>query len=178
MGSKTIKGITVQLGGDTTGLDSALKDTNRESSKLQTELREVDRLLKLDPGNVILVQQKQDLLSQSVENTSDKLNTLKQAQEQVDEQFRSGQIDAQQYRAFQREIEKTSLSIKQAEKQLDSFSAENQEAGAESQKSGEEIEKAGKKAKGSGDDAEKGKSGWGNFSDKISKAGAIAGKAI
>ena len=75
MAKGSIKGITIQIGGDTTGLDKALKETNKKSRDLQSELREVDKALKLDPGNLTLVKQKQDLLSQSIKESSEKLKS-------------------------------------------------------------------------------------------------------
>jgi phage-related minor tail protein len=99
-----IKGITVEIGGDTQGLDRALNEVNQQSRKLQGELRDVERLLKFDPGNATLAAQQQELLSEAVENTEKKLQQLKDAQEQVEAQFEAGDIGADQYRAFQREI--------------------------------------------------------------------------
>lgn len=99
-----IKGITVEIGGDTVGLQSALKDVNKKSKDLQSELRSVERLLKFDPGNAELLAQKQQILAEQVLNTSEKLDRLKQAQAQVEAQFQRGDIGADQYRAFQREI--------------------------------------------------------------------------
>ncbi len=107
MANKGIKGITVDIGGNTTGLQKALSEVNAKTKDLSTELRQVDKLLKLDPNNITLVKQKQDLLKQSIEQTSEKLNTLKSAQKQVSEQFKNGDIGAEQYRAFQRELEAT-----------------------------------------------------------------------
>lgn len=178
MAGKTIKGITIELGGDATGLDKALSGVNKQSSSLQSELRAVERLLKLDPGNVVLVQQKQELLAESVGNTKDKLNTLEKAQEQVNRQFQEGKIDAEQYRAFQRELEKTKASLASAEGALGEFGRENIQVGDKSKQAGDKVEKAGKQAKGSGDDAKKGESAWSGFGEKVSKVGAAAGKAL
>ncbi|MBO3443415.1 phage tail tape measure protein [Clostridium sp. CCUG 7971] len=105
--AKGIKGITVEIGGDTGPLDKALGDVNKNSRSLQVELRQVEKLLKLDPTNTELLAQKQELLSQSVGTTEEKLNALKAAQVQVKEQFENGDIGEEQYRAFQREIIKT-----------------------------------------------------------------------
>ena len=87
-----IKGITVEIGGDTTGLDKALKSVNSSLSKTQSALNDVNRLLKLDPSNTTLVAQKQQLLSQAVADTSKKLEALEDAQEQVAEAFKNGDI--------------------------------------------------------------------------------------
>jgi phage-related minor tail protein len=107
----SIKGITIKIGGDTTGLDKALKETNKKSRELESELKAVDKALKLDPNNVTLVKQKQDLLKDSIKETKSKLDVLKEAQSQVTAQYKKGEIDAGQYRAFQRELETTKSKL-------------------------------------------------------------------
>ncbi|MEG0854419.1 MAG: hypothetical protein RSF82_11130, partial [Angelakisella sp.] len=105
--AEKIKGITIEIGGDVTGLDKALKDVNKESSSLQDELKKVDRLLKFDPTNTQLLEQKQALLAKSVTNTAGKLETLKLAEKEAQEQFKQGKISEEQYRALQREVVST-----------------------------------------------------------------------
>nr|DAZ09902.1 MAG TPA: minor tail protein [Caudoviricetes sp.] len=102
-----IKGITVEIGGDATGLDKALKGVNSSITKTQSALNDVNRLLKLDPSNTVLVAQKQELLAQAVSQTEEKLSALESAQEQVTAAFQRGDIGADKYQAFQREIEET-----------------------------------------------------------------------
>ncbi|MCB6415036.1 phage tail tape measure protein [Faecalimonas umbilicata] len=102
-----IKGITVEIGGDTTGLDKALKGVNSSISKTQSALNDVNRLLKLDPTNTVLVAQKQELLTQAISQTEEKLSALESAQEQVTAAFQRGDIGVDKYQAFQREIEET-----------------------------------------------------------------------
>ncbi|GAK31976.1 putative phage tail tape measure protein [Weissella oryzae SG25] len=104
MAGGRVKGITIEIDGDTKGLNSALKDVNSQTSKTSTELRDVNKLLKLDPGNTELIAQKQQLLGKAVQSTSEKLATLKSAQSQVEAQFKSDDIGVEQYRSFQREI--------------------------------------------------------------------------
>ena len=99
-----IKGITVVLGGDTTGLNKALSGTNKEIKNTQAQLKDVERLLKLDPTNTTLLEQKQRLLADAVGETKSKLDTLKTAEKQVQEQFKRGEVSQQQYDALQREI--------------------------------------------------------------------------
>lgn len=111
MVKSSIKGITIKIGGDTTGLDKALKETNKKSRELESELKAVDKALKLDPNNVTLVKQKQDLLKDSIKETKSKLDVLKEAQSQVTAQYKKGEIDAGQYRAFQRELETTKSKL-------------------------------------------------------------------
>ena len=117
MAKDTIKGITVAIGGDTTGLQKALTDVNKKSSQLNSELREVERGLKLDPTNTTLLAQKQQILSEQIRNTSAKLNELKNVQAKVEERYKNGDIGADAYRAFQRELVNTEnrLSGLQAE---------------------------------------------------------------
>lgn len=118
MSSKTIRGLTIEIGGNTQPLNKALGEVNRTSRDLQNELRQVDRLLKLDPGNTELIAQKQKILAESVENTKNKLETLKEAEKQAQEQFAQGKIGEEQYRAIQREVIKTEEELNKMNKQL------------------------------------------------------------
>lgn len=102
-----LKGIVVEIGGDTEGLDKALKDVNDSGRKLQSELSDVQRLLKFNPDNVDLLAQRQTLLNAQIENTSEKLNRLKRVEAQVQGQLARGEIGQEQFRAFQREIIQT-----------------------------------------------------------------------
>ncbi|XRD24051.1 hypothetical protein AABM34_16815 [Lysinibacillus fusiformis] len=118
MANNRIKGITIELNGDTTGLTDALKDVNKESGKVTSELKEVERALKFDPGNAELISQKQQLLAEQIQNTSQKLDVLRTAQSQVEAQFRNGEIGAEQYRAFQRELATTEAQMQQYNAQM------------------------------------------------------------
>lgn len=129
-----IKGITVEIGGDTTGLETALSDINKQSKKLQDELKEVQRALKFDPGNTTLIAQQQQILSERIATTSQKLQQLKDAQSQVEAQFRSGQIGVEQYRAFQRELQTTegqlnglSIQLQRSQQQLQDLAQNTQQ---------------------------------------------------
>ena len=102
--ASNIKGITVEIGGNTTKLGKALEDVNRQTKSLQSELKGVNTLLKSDPSNVVLLKQKQDLLTQSIAETKSKLDTLKEAEAQVQAQFERGEVSEEQYRDLQREI--------------------------------------------------------------------------
>lgn len=102
-----IKGIVVEIGGNTEGLDKALKDVNDSGRKLQSELSDVQRLLRFNPDNVDLLAQRQTLLNAQIENTSEKLNRLKRVEAQVQGQLARGEIGQEQFRAFQREIIQT-----------------------------------------------------------------------
>lgn len=117
----SIKGITVEIGGNTTKLGKALNDVNTQSRNLQKELKGVNTLLKYDPSNVVLIKQKQDLLNSSITGTKEKLNKLKEVQAQVQEQFDKGEITEEQYRDFQREIVATEQKLESLEKEAKNF---------------------------------------------------------
>lgn len=118
MASQKIKGITVEIDGDLTPLNNALKNADKTIKTTQGELKEVERLLKLDPENTEILTQKQKLLNTAVEGTAEKLNILKKAKEQAE---KSGNIDKEsyEYRYLQREIARTEQSLKSFEKQMD-----------------------------------------------------------
>lgn len=118
MANKNIRGITIEIGGDTTKLGKAIEESEQKSKSLQTELREIDRALKFDPSNVELLAQKQTVLTQNIEATSKKLDTLKEAEKQVIAQFERGEVAEEQVRALQREIIKTEGVLGSMEKAL------------------------------------------------------------
>ncbi|EJR62763.1 hypothetical protein IK3_03083 [Bacillus toyonensis] len=121
-----IKGITIEIGGNTGPLQNALKDVNKQSDALAKELKDVERLLKFDPGNVEALAQKQKLLTQQIENTTQKLDKLKAAEQQVQAQFQNGKISEEQYRAFRREIEFTQGSLDGLKNKLGNMKAEQE----------------------------------------------------
>ena len=106
-----IKGITVEIGGDTTGLDKALKSVNSSIKTTQSSLRDVNKLLKLDPTNTELLTQKQKLLKDAIGTTKEKLDALKSAQEQAKTQMENGDLGADKYDALQREIIETEQEL-------------------------------------------------------------------
>ena len=112
-----IQGITVEIGGDTTRLTTALKGVNSEIRNTQSQLKDVEKLLKLDPHNSELLAQKQRLLTDAIGETKEKLEALKSAQQQVQQQFERGDITKDQYDALQREIIETEQNLKDLERQ-------------------------------------------------------------
>ncbi|WIG40318.1 hypothetical protein [Bacillus toyonensis] len=126
MAGGRIKGITVEIGGETTGLQNALKDVNKRSNDVAKELKDIERLLKFDPGNIEALSQKQKLLTQQIENTTQKLDKLKAAEQQVQAQFQNGKISEEQYRAFRREIEFTQGSLDGLKNKLGNMKAEQE----------------------------------------------------
>lgn len=118
-----IKGITVEIGGDTTKLQTALKGVNGQIKNTQSALKDVEKLLKLDPHNTELLSQKQKLLTQAIGETKEKLAALKTAAEQANEQLQKGEITQEQYDALQREIVETEAELKRLEQQASTTNA-------------------------------------------------------
>ena len=112
-----IKGITVEIGGDTTGLDKALKSVNTSIRSTQSALKDVNRLLKLDPSNTELLSQKQRLLKDAIAVTKEKLDSLKVAQEQAKQQLESGELGQDKYDALQREIVETEEELRRLQQE-------------------------------------------------------------
>lgn len=142
MARSKIAGITIEIGGDTTKLDRALEDTNKTVRSTQTELREVNKLLKMDPKNTELLTQKQKLLTEAVDATSERLDILKDAEKQVQKQFERGEVSEEQYRALKREIIRTSNSLEEAKKEA----KETEEALRDVGKREEDLEKVSERA--------------------------------
>ncbi|MBU5489647.1 phage tail tape measure protein [Butyricicoccus intestinisimiae] len=112
-----IKGITVEIGGDTTGLDKALKSVNTSIRSTQSALKDVNRLLKLDPSNTELLSQKQRLLKDAIAATKEKLDSLKVAQEQAKQQLENGELGQDKYNALQREIVETEEELRRLQQE-------------------------------------------------------------
>ena len=136
-----IKGITVEIGGDTTKLQTALKGVNSEIKNTQSQLKDVEKLLKLDPGNTELLAQKHKLLGQAVSETKEKLETLKTAAEQANTALANGDISKEQYDALQREIIETENELKKLEDAANQSATAVQKIAA----TGEKLQAAGDK---------------------------------
>lgn len=121
-----IKGITVEIGGDTSGLEKSLAAVNNSIKKTQSQLRDVNNLLKLDPSNIILLAQKQELLQSAIGNTEKKLEALEQAQEDVMKAFERGDLGKDQYMAFQREVEETRGALNRYKADLSGLQSEQE----------------------------------------------------
>ena len=128
-----IKGIKIEIDGDTQPLQKALKNVNKAATDATQELKQIDKALKFDTGNVTLLTQKQEVLQKQVATTKEKLETLRQAQSQVEQQFKNGDIGADQYRAFQREVETTKNVLKGYEGKLANVSQALAENGSATQ---------------------------------------------
>lgn len=134
MAKKKISGITIALDADTKGVTSGLKDIVNQSTNVSKELKDVERLLKLNPNNVELLSQKQELLSRQIELTTNKLEALKGAQADVERQFKSGEIGEEQYRKFKREIEATEGALNGFKGQLSSMRVEQEKLAQNTQR--------------------------------------------
>ena len=115
--SRDIKGITVTINGDTTGLEKALESVNKTILGTQKQLKDVQNLLKFDSSNTVLLAQKQELLKDRIAATKDKLDALKLAQEQAKQQLESGDLGKEKYYALQREIVATEEELKKMAKE-------------------------------------------------------------
>ena len=142
-----IKGITVEIGGDTTGLDKALKSVNTTIKNTQSSLKDVNKLLKLDPSNTELLSQKQKLLKEAIGATKEKLDSLKAAQEQAKAQLENGDLGQDKYDTLQREIIETEEELKRLQEQAATTStslAKIDEVGQKMESVGNSIAGAGK----------------------------------
>lgn len=156
----TLKGITVEIGGDTTKLGDAILKARKSASDLSGELRGVESLLKLDPTSTVLLAQKQDILAESIAGAKDKLKMLIAAQESMSKQLADGKISPEQYRDFEREIESTRQQLTRLE--------------AAASGTGDAVADVGDAAEEAGEKAEKASGGWtilkGVMSDLASSA--------
>ncbi len=145
MANNKIKGLTVEIGGDTTKLGQALESVNKKSGDLSSELGEINRLLKFNPDSTDLLAQKQKVLADIIENTSEKLKTLKEAEKQVQKQFERGEVSEEQVRALQREIIATESKLEHYEKQAKEATEETKDLGDKAEETGGAFEGMGGK---------------------------------
>ena len=143
MASNKIKGITIQIGADTLGLDSALKGIEQKSKKVTDELKDVNKTIKITGDSATIWEQKQKLLNTALEDSKKKLQLLESAQEQVNKQFRDKNIGEEQYRAFQREVEYAKSAVNKYEKELEEAKNKVKELGSASDSAGQEISEFG-----------------------------------
>nr|DAP09836.1 MAG TPA: tail tape measure [Caudoviricetes sp.] len=164
----TLKGITVEIGGDTTKLGDAILKARKSASDLSGELRGVESLLKLDPTNTVLLAQKQDILAESIAGAKDKLKMLIAAQESMSNQLADGKISPEQYRDFEREIESTRQQLTRLE--------------AAASGTDDAVANVGDAAREAGAKAEKASGGWsvlkGTLADLAASAIKTAASAI
>ena len=150
-----LKGLTVEIGGDTTKLGKALEDVNKKSRDVSSELGEINKLLKIDPTSTSLLAQKQKVLGDAISTTSDKLRTLKEAEKQVQKQFERGEASEEQVRALQREIIQTEKKMESYEGALKDTTKQLKNHGKSSDEVKEKTKKFGEAAKTAGEAAVK-----------------------
>lgn len=180
--ASNIKGITIEIGGDTTELSKALTKVNGSSRSLQSELKQVDKLLKFDSGNVTLCAQKQDLLTEAVAATEEKLHILENAEKQVQEQFARGEVSKEQYRALQREIEKTKNDLGKYETELEEAKKASSQLDQTADELGKEMDDLGEEVKDAGNSADDAAGDFtvmkGALADMVADGVEAAGEAI
>lgn len=142
MANNIIKGITVEIGGDTTKLGEALADVEKDTRSATKELREVEKALKRAPESAVLWQQKQELLNRALEDSKRKLQVLEDAQADVERQFQNGEIDGGQYRAFQRELESARAEVGRFADEIESMTRETNNAADSTEELGDSAEKS------------------------------------
>lgn len=143
MAAKTLKGITVEINGKTTGLANALKDVTKTSTALSSNLKEINKALKLDPGNTELLNEKQKILSESVAAARKELETLEGVQKQVSDQYANGDIDRGAWLEYQNKLQKAKQHLEDLEKAQKDFGTAAAQAIKEA---GAKIEEYGGKA--------------------------------
>lgn len=178
MASNKIKGLTVEIGGDTTKLGKALDNVEKQGKGLTGELREINRLLKLDPGNVDLLAQKQKVLADAVANTEKKLDTLKEAERQVQAQFEKGEASEEQVRALQREIISTEKALENYNRAAKETAEAMDKVAKETKDAGEEVEDLGDKAKETEKDTEELESSLDGLGTGLGVVTALVGAAL
>lgn len=170
-GSGNIKGLTVEISGDTQKLTKALKSVDDEGQKIGKDLTEVNKLLKLDPTNVEALTQKQQILTEAVKNSSERVSELKKYQEQIKQQFADGKIDRGAYLKFEQEV----LS---ATSQLNSYQSELDDTNKAAKDAAKGVKQTGDNAKQAGDDAAGTKAKWDKFKSAVSGAAKAAVAAV
>lgn len=153
MANKTIKGLTIQIGADTLGLDTALKGIEQKSKAAASEVKTIEKAIKITGDSAVLWKQKQEVLNTALDESKKKLKLLEDAQKQVNEQFKEKKISEEQYRAFQREVEYARSAVNKYERELDKANTKVKElsdasdsAASEVKELGNETEDAGYKA--------------------------------
>lgn len=173
-----IKGLTVEIGGDTTKLGKALESVNGKAKSLSSELGQVNRLLKLDPGNADLLAQKQEILAEAISNTRDKLDKLKTAEAQVQAQFERGEVSADQVRALQREIVATEQKLGQYERAAQETADAIEQLGSASDDVSDETRNAADGVDDFADSARDADDASGGLNDTLGKVASTGFKVV
>lgn len=170
MASKALKGLTVKIGGDTSELTKSLDKVEKQGRSLSSELGQINKLLKLDPTNTELLAQKQKVLADAISNTESKLDTLKEAEKQVQAQFERGEVSEAQYRALQREIIETEAKLGKYKNAVRETADAVEALGKEAGEAAEEIEDQADKT----EEAEKATDDFDDSANDLAKGGLAA----
>ena len=169
--ASNIKGITIEIGGNTQPLQEAIKKVDSTAKNLKTELNSINRLLKFDPSNVTLLAQKQEVLTKSIQATEEKVQKLKLAQKQAKEQLASGKIGEEQYRALEREVIAAEGALNNLKKQAGQVEEALEKAGNESVEAGKDVKRFGESTKDATEESKE-------FSEKSKAAFAATTAAV
>lgn len=178
MANKSIRGIVIEIDGNTDGLAKALSSANNRISEVNSALTKVNKALKLDPTNVEALKQKQDLLAQSIEATKQKLDLEKQAAEKAKEALALGNITQGEYDNLQAEVQLTASRLNSLENEAEKTGKKLDELGADANAASKDVDKVGDEAKDAGDKAKEAGDGFEKFGDAAKVAGEIAAAAM
>lgn len=170
MASKALRGLTIEIGGDTTELNKALDNVDKKTRSLSSELGDINRALKLDPTNIELVAQKQKVLADAVDSTKERLGLLKEAEKQAQKQFERGEITEEQYRALRREVIATESKLKKLTEQAEELAEATDDVADSAEDVSHELEDEADSA----DDAEKETEDLDEASDDLASGGLAA----
>lgn len=177
---KSIKGITIEIDGDTTKLGKSLKSIDDQSQDLAASLKYVDKLLDFDPGNTELLAEKQKLLTDAVDNTAERLSSLKKVQDQVSRQYQSGEIGQRAYLDFQHELAKTERKLENLRSESQQVERSLDDTGDEARDTSTDLGQLGKGADGAADGLDGLGGSLGDLADAVKTTavvGLIAGAA-
>lgn len=147
MSSKSLKGLTIKFGGDTSDLYESLNKVEKKGRSLSGELGQINKALKLDPGNTELIAQKQKVLAEAAANAEAKLNTLREAEKQVQEQFERGEASQEQVRALRREIIETTSKINRYKKAAEELADSEEEVADGADKAAKKVDEQAEKTR-------------------------------
>ncbi len=170
MASKALRGLTIEIGGDTTELNKALDKVDKRTRSLSSELRDIDKALKLDPTNTELVAQKQKVLADAISSTEERLGLLKEAEKQAQKQFERGEITQEQYRALRREVISTEGKLKKLTAQAEDLADANEDVAHSADDAADKLDEEADKA----DKAEKETEDLDEASDDLATGGLAA----
>ena len=178
MAQKSIRGIVIEIDGNTDGLAKSLKDVNSRISETNAALSKVNKALKLDPNNVEALKQKQDLLNKSIEATKEKLDLEQQAADKAKEALRLGTITQGEYDNLQAEVQLTASRLNGLEKEAQETGKKLESLGADADGAAKDVDKVGDEADETGKQAANASDGFEKFGNAAKVAGELAAAAI